>query len=254
MDYALLLLCLFSFLAGLIDSIVGGGGLVSIPAFFVLYPHLSPANIISTNRLASAVGTLVAAYNYSKSVRIPLKPVLYSGIAAGLFSYMGASVQSLIPASLYKPFILVLVAAIAFYVYRKKEFGLTDDFKVGFSQLPWLMGCIGAVLGFYNGLVGPGTGSLFVFAFVRIIGYGFLNASALGKVVNVIADGSSLVFFLYHRKVLFYLALPMMVCNVAGAYIGSRMALLHGNAFIRKVFIAVVAGIILRFAWDVFRF
>jgi uncharacterized membrane protein YfcA len=108
-------------------------------------------------------------------------------------------------------------------------------------------------LGFYNGFVGPGTGSMLVFGFVSIIGYNFLNASAISKIVNVIADVSSLIFFLINKKVLFYLAFPMMACNVAGSYLGSRMAVLRGNAFIRKVFLVVVAGIILRFAWDVFK-
>ena len=252
MDYALVLLCFFSFLAGFIDSIVGGGGLVSIPAFFVLYPQLSVPNIISTNRLASAVGTLVAAINYSRSVRIPWKPVLFAGVGAAILSYLGATVQSLLPSSLLKPIILVLIVAIAVYTYRKKSFGLSDHFKVPENLIPWYAAGIGMVLGFYNGFVGPGTGSLLVFGFVSVIGYSFLSASAMAKIINVIADVASLVFFLMHGQVLFHLALPMMACNVAGSYTGSRMAVLRGNGFIRRVFIVVVSGIILRFAWDVF--
>lgn len=246
-------LCAFAFLAGFIDSIVGGGGLVQIPAFFVLYPQLSVPNVISTNRLASAVGTSVAAWNYARSVKIPWRTVLFAGISAAICSYVGATIQSMLPSSVLKPIILVLIIAIAAYTYRNKDLGQTEHFHIPPEQIPrWAAG-IGAVLGFYNGFIGPGTGSLLVFGFVSLIGYSFLTSSAISKIINVVADVSSLVFFLVNKHVLFHLALPMMACNVAGSYLGSRMAVLRGNGFIRKVFLVVVAGIVLRFAWDVFR-
>ena len=249
----LYLLCFFAFLAGFIDSIVGGGGLVQVPAFFVLYPTLSVPNIIGTNRLASAVGTSIAAWNYARSVRIPWKTVVYAGVSAAAFSYFGATIQSLLPSAVLKPLILVLIVAIAIYTYRKKDFGQEERLRVAPERLPiWAAG-IGATLGFYNGFVGPGTGSLLVFGFVSVIGYSFLKASAISKIINVVADVSSLIFFLANKYVLFNLALPMMVCNMAGSWMGSRMAVLRGNAFIRKVFIVVVTGIVLRFAWDVFK-
>lgn len=249
----LALLCVFAFLAGFIDSVVGGGGLVQVPAFFVLYPHLSVPNIISTNRLASAVGTSVAAWNYGRSVRIPWRVVLYAGVAAAICSYFGATLQSMLPSGVLKPIILILIIGVAVYTFRKKDLGQVEQFHVTPDRIPYWAAGIGAVLGFYNGLVGPGTGSLLVFGFVSLIGYSFLSSSAIAKVVNVIADLSSLVFFLMNKYVLFHLALPMMVCNVAGSYTGSRMAVLRGNTFIRKVFLVVVAGIIARFAWDVIR-
>ena len=249
----LALLCVFAFLAGFIDSVVGGGGLVQVPAFFVLYPQLSVPNIIGTNRLASAVGTSVAAWNYARSVRIPWRIVLYAGIAAAICSYFGATLQSMLPSDLLKPIILVLIIAVAVYSYRKKDLGQHERFRFAENRIPWIAAGIGATLGFYNGLVGPGTGSLLVFGFVSLIGYNFLSSSAISKVVNVIADVSSLIFFITHKYVLFHLALPMMVCNVAGSYAGSRMAMLRGNAFVRQVFLVVVAGIIARFAWDVIR-
>ena len=245
------LLCAFAFLAGFIDSIVGGGGLVQIPAFFVLYPHLSVSNIISTNRLASAAGTSVAAWNYARSVQIPWRIVGISGLSAALCSYAGATIQSMLPAAVLKPLILILIIAIAIYTYRKKDLGHEEHFRIPEARIPWWAAGIGAALGFYNGVVGPGTGSLLVFGFVSLIGYNFLTSSAIAKIVNVSADVSSLVFFLIHKYILFHLALPMLVCNVAGSYTGSRMAVLRGNAFIRVVFLVVVAGIILRFAWDV---
>ncbi len=252
MDYPLLLLCFFAFLAGFIDSIVGGGGLVQVPAFFVLYPHLSVPTIISSNRMASVAGTSVAAWNYAQTVRIPWATVAAAGISATIFSYSGALLQSRLPASMLKPIILVLIVLIAAYTYRKKNFGAEDNFRVPAGQIPVYSAVIGAVLGFYNGFVGPGTGSLLIFGFVSIIGYSFLSASATSKMVNVIADAASLVFFLAGDFVRFDLALPMMACNVAGSYIGSRMAILRGNGFIRSVFLGIVSLIIVRFAYDVF--
>lgn len=253
MDSALLLLCLFAFLAGFIDSVVGGGGLVQIPAFFVLYPHLGVSNIIGTNRLASAVGTAVAALNYLRSVRIDWKTVLYAAVAAAFCSYGGALVQSQIPAWIMKPVIFVLIVLIALYTYANKTFGVEDRLRFTAEKTPVYAALIGAAMGLYNGLIGPGTGSLLVFAFVSIVGYSFLRASAISKIINVVADVSSLVFFIYHGFVLYQLALPMMACNVAGAYAGSRMAVLRGNTFIRKLFLVILAGLLLRFAWDIFQ-
>jgi uncharacterized protein len=250
----LYLLCGFAFLAGFIDSIVGGGGLVQVPAFFVLYPALPVPYIIGTNRLASAVGTSMAAWTYSRTVKIPWKTVLYAGIGAAVMAYLGAQVQSLMPAWVLKPIILLLIIAIAVYTFRKKDFGQTDALRMAEAEVPkWAFG-IGCALGFYNGFVGPGTGSLLVFGFVSVIGYSFLKASAVSKVVNVVADVFSLIFFFLNKYILFHIALPMMACNVAGAYLGSRMAVLRGNGFIRKVFIAVIVGVVLRFAWDVLQF
>ncbi len=247
----LYLLCFFAFLAGFIDSIVGGGGLVQVPAFFILFPQLSVPQIIGTNRLASAAGTALAAWTYARTVTIPWKTVLFAGVGAATMSYTGSTVQSLLPSAALKPIILVLIVAIAIFTYRKKNFGQHEDIRPAAEQVPWYALAIGMTLGFYNGFVGPGTGSLLVFAFVSVIGYSFLRASALSKMVNVIGDSSSLVFFLFHGYILFHIALPMMVCNMGGSYAGSRLAILRGNAFIRKVFIVVVAGIVLRFGWDV---
>lgn len=223
-----------------------------MPAFFVLYPQLPVPSVIGTNRLASTVGTMVAAWNYSRTVAIPWKTVFYAAIGASIMSYLGATVQSKLPSGVLKPVILVLIVAIAIYTYRKKNFGRDEQFQVAEKNIgPVALG-IGIVLGFYNGFVGPGTGSMLVFGFVSVIGYNFLSASAISKIINVVADVSSLVFFIAHKYVLFSLVFPIMACQVAGSFLGSRMAMLRGNAFIRKVFIVVVAGIVLRFGYDIF--
>jgi hypothetical protein len=120
-------------------------------------------------------------------------------------------------------------------------------------RLQWYALLVGMATGFYNGFVGPGTGSLLVFGFVSLIGYEFLRASAIAKIINVVADIASLIFFIWQGYVEFEIAFPMMACNVLGAFLGSRLALLRGNSFVRIVFLVVVFGLILRFGYDVFR-
>jgi uncharacterized membrane protein YfcA len=240
-----------AFLAGFVDSIVGGGGLVQVPALFILFPQFPVPAVIGTNRFASVMGTSVAAVQYARSVTIPWRTVLAAGVGAAVMSFLGAKISSLLPAATLKPIILVLMASIALYTYRRKDLGQENIMRYD-EALLWVVSfAVGAATGFYNGFVGPGTGSLLVFGFVSIVGYSFLNASAISKMVNVIADASSLMFFVSGGFIRYEIALPMMVCNMAGSFLGSRMAILRGSGFVRVVFLVIVAALILRFGYDV---
>ena len=251
MDYQLLLMCFAALLAGFVDSIVGGGGLVQVPALFILYPHFEIPRIIGTNRFSSFMGTAVAGYQYSKKVEIPWRTVIYAGIGAGIMAFLGAKISDIVDEKILKPVILVLMTAIAIYTFTKKDLGQDERLKFELAKVPFYGLLIGSSAGFYNGFVGPGTGSLLVFGFVSIIGYGFLKASAISKIVNVIADVSSLGFFISAGYVQFEIAIPMMICNMIGAYFGSKMAILKGNEFVRKFFLIVIFALILRFGWDI---
>lgn len=251
MDYPLTLLYLFAFLAGFIDSIAGGGGLVSVPAFFILYPNLSVSGIIGTNRLASVAGTLVAARNYSLKVSIPYRLMVYAGTATAICSFAGAALQTRIPPEILKPVLLIVIIGIAIYSFSKKEFGVQEKTSPPDGQMLQKAVLIGGALGFYNGLIGPGTGTLLVFALVSALGYSLLKASAAAKIINATADLASLLLFLKNGFIHFNLAIPMMVFNILGSYTGSKMAILRGNQFVRKIFILVIVGVISRFAWDI---
>lgn len=251
MDYQLLLMCFAALLAGFVDSIVGGGGLVQVPALFILYPHFAIPRIIGTNRFSSFMGTAVAGYQYSKIVKIPWKTVIYAGIGAGIMAFLGAKISDVVDEKILKPIILVLMTAIAIYTFKKKDLGQDEILKFELTKVPFYGLIIGSSAGFYNGFVGPGTGSLLVFGFVSIIGYGFLKASAISKIVNVIADVASLGFFITQGYVQFEIAIPMMICNMTGSYFGSKMAILKGNEFIRNFFLVVIFALILRFGWDI---
>ncbi|TAH22694.1 MAG: sulfite exporter TauE/SafE family protein [Cytophagales bacterium] len=245
------ILPLVAFLAGFIDSIVGGGGLVQVPSLFILFPTFPVPMVIGSNRFASFMGTSVAAYQYAKKVSIPWKTVLCAGIGTAIFAYLGAELSSFVSAKILKPIVLILMSVIAIYTFIKKDLGGQEKFKVA-NILAWSF-LIGMMMGFYNGFVGPGTGSLLVFGFVSIIGYNFLTGSAISKFVNVIADVSSLFFFVLNDFVNYKVALPMMIFNMLGSYIGSRLAILKGNEFVRILFLVVVGALILRFAYDIWR-
>ena len=170
-----------------------------------------------------------------------------------VFAYLGALVQSMLPPTILKTTIFIIIIVIAVYTFRNKTFGQAEVLKYPPEKMPLYAALLGGLLGFYNGCIGPGTGSLLVFGFVGALGFSFLRASAMSKVVNATADVFSLIYFFTHKYILFHIALPMMVCNVAGAFLGSRMAVLRGNAFIRQVFLAIIVLILLRFGWDVLK-
>lgn len=244
--------CLAALMAGFVDAIVGGGGLIQAPAMFILFPSFPVPRIIGTNRFASFMGTAVAAWQYSRKVEVPWRTVLYGGVGAGAMSFLGARFSSMISSDVLKPIILVLMVAIAIYTYLKKDLGHQEQFRVAGYLIPAYGLLIGITCGFYNGLVGPGTGSLLVFGFVSLIGYNFLTGSAISKFINVVADVFSLIFFLWHGYVSFEIAIPMMLCNMVGSFLGSRTAILRGNGFVRLFFLCVIGALLLRFGWDVF--
>jgi len=252
MDYLIVLASLAAFFAGFVDAIVGGGGLVQVPAMFVLFPQMPVSVVIGTNRTASFVGTLVAGYQYARKIAIPWRVVASAGIGAAIFAYAGAFFASLIAPNLLKPVMLFVMLLLVIYTIFNKELGRSTTSPTENIALLFKSFVLGACLGFYNGFIGPGTGTLLVFGFSAWLKFSFLSGSGISKFVNAIADIASLVFFLMKGLVLFHIALPMLVCNVAGSYLGSRLAMLKGNAFIRIVFLCVVASLMMKFGYDWF--
>jgi hypothetical protein len=248
-----LLVCLGAAFAGFIDAVVGGGGLVQVPMLFILFPELSHVQVIATNRFASIAGTTVAAIQYIRHVGIDTTLVLFAGISAGLTSFGGTFVMALVKPEVFKPMLLIIIVVLAVYTFVKKDLGIQHAPRFTSHKL-WLMSAlIGAMLGFYNGFIGPGTGTLLVFAFVTVLQVGFLQGSASAKIVNAMADFASLIGFFISGSIVYKIALPMMVSNMVGGYVGSKAAILRGNKFVRYVFLFVLALLIVRLAWDIFK-
>jgi uncharacterized membrane protein YfcA len=245
-------LCGFAFLAGFVDAVVGGGGLIQIPALFVLMPQLPPALLFGTNKFAAVWGTLSAALQYSRRVPPIWRTVLPAALAALLFSFLGAHTVSALNPAVLRPLILALLLLVLGYTLWKKDFGALHAPHLSHAQQLWLGLATGAIIGFYDGFFGPGTGSFFVFLFVRVLGYDFLHASAAAKRLNTATNFAALVLFAWTGHVWWHIAAVLAVANVAGSLLGTRLALARGAGFVRIVFIVVVSALILKTAYDAF--
>jgi hypothetical protein len=250
LDAALLILLPAALFAGFVDAVVGGGGLIQIPALFSTLPRELPATLFGTNKLASVFGTMNAAWRYATRVRIPWRATLPAALAAFVFSYAGAAAVAWLPREALRPLILGLLVLAAAHTFRRKEFGaLHRPAHSGRREFIYAL-LLGAAIGFYDGFFGPGTGSFLIFLFVRFFGFDFLHASASAKVVNVATNLAALAYFVPAGHWLPLIAVTMAVCNVGGSWLGTHLALTRGSRFVRKIFLIVVLLLILRFAWD----
>jgi len=250
LDFALLAVA--AFVAGLVDAVVGGGGLIQIPAIFAVFPKEVPATLLGTNKLASMCGTTVAAVKYARRVQVAWSAAAPAAVAAFVMAFAGAWTVTRVPADFVRSLLPLILLAVAVYTFKKKDFGSVHaPLHSGMTERLLAMG-VGAFIGFYDGFFGPGTGSFLLFLFVRFFGFDFLGASAAAKVVNVACNVSALIWFGYSGHLIWKLAALMAVCQVAGSLIGTRLALKHGSGFVRKLFLVVVSLLIVKTAYDSF--
>ncbi len=254
MDVALsdaLLLCLFALLAGALDAIVGGGGLVQLPALLVVLPSAPVVALLGTNKLASVVGTASAAVTYNRRIAVDRRTAAVMAVAAFLGSGAGALLATSVDGDVLKPVVLVALVAVLAYTIRTPSLGEVERLRLSAGG-QWAVAVLGgAGIGFYDGLVGPGTGSFLVFLLVGAVGLSFLHASATAKVVNTLTNLSALLLFAVGGHVLWALGAAMAVANLLGSQLGTRLALRRGSAWVRRVFVVVVSALVLRLAWDV---
>ena len=244
------LLCAFAFCAGMIDAVVGGGGLIQIPALINVFPAAQDATLFGTNKFASVWGTSVAACTYVGKVSIPWNLVLPAALSAFAMSFVGAATVSSIPQGMLRPFVLWLVVVMAIYIFRKKDFGaIQRPLKIGTRERV-LSVLIGGSIGFYDGLFGPGTGSFLIFLFIHYLALDFLQASASAKFVNLATNIAALMYFVPTHNVLYAVAIPMAIFNMLGAYAGTRIAVKRGTGFIRGLFLILLVILILKLAYD----
>lgn len=247
-----LLLALAALLAGLIDSVVGGGGLIQLPALLSVFPQAAPASLFGTNKLAAIWGTAFAARSYAKRLTLLWNIALPASAAALIFAFLGARAVSLVPQELLRKALPFVLLAVAIYVFRRKSFG-SETLGEGDPRSRTVLALLtGAVIGFYDGLFGPGTGSFLIFLFVRFFHLDFLQASAIAKVVNVACNAAALAWFASAGYVIWQLGLLMAGCNIIGAVVGTRLALKGGTGFVRKLFLLVVGLLIIKTGYDGF--
>ena len=250
----ILTLCFFAFIAGLIDSIVGGGGLIQTPALLINLPTMPIPDIMGTAKFSSLMGSSASAVQYAQRVRFRWRILLATIAAAFVGSFIGARMISFLNPNFVKPVIFGLLVVVFVYMLLKKDFGQTTKPELIGSK-PIIYGLVfGFIVGFYDGFLGPGTGSFLILFFVAVVGFDFLTASAHAKMVNVATNIAAFIYFVAHGNVLWHYALPMAACNLTGSFIGAKAALLRGNRFVRWVFLGVIFMMILRYGRDIFHF
>ena len=247
------LILLASCFAGMVDAIVGGGGLILVPALFATFPTAPPATLLGTNKCASVWGTAFATLKYSRRVDMRWRALLPAAVCALVGSFVGAwTVTQIDPAFLRKtlPFILL---AVLIYTLARKDLGRAHEPHQNQNRERLIACAIGALIGWYDGFFGPGTGSFFIFLLVRFLGYDFLHASASAKLLNVATNIAAIVLFAMKGHIWWQVGLMMAAANVAGSLVGSHLALKHGTGFVRRVFVIVVGVLIVKTGWAAFQ-
>lgn len=245
-----------AFLAGLVDAVVGGGGLVQLPLLLAVFPLAPISVLLGTNKLSSIAGTASSAWHYARKIKINYTLILPASCAALLGALSGASVVSFLSSQIIRPFVLLMLLVVGFYTWLKPSFGGLANKQAIFSKDRYSRFAgigLGFSLGFYDGFFGPGTGSFLIFAFVRLFGMDMLHASASAKFVNLSTNLAALAFFLLHDGVLWKYGLGMACANVLGAQLGTRLAVRHGNGFIRYLLLLVVSVLVVKLSVDLFK-
>jgi uncharacterized membrane protein YfcA len=251
-EFDLIVLLVAALFAGFVDAVAGGGGLIQVPALLVALPAEAPATVFGTNKLASIFGTGNAAIRYARRISLPWGLALPAAASAFLFSFAGAMAVAWLPKEVVRPLVLGLLVLVLVYTVVKPGFGVVSGVRLAPDKERPRALFMGAVLGFYDGFFGPGAGSFMIFAFVHWFRLDFLHASSAAKIVNFATNAAALSFFVPSGHVLWMTGFAMAGFNIAGAVMGSRLALRHGSSFVRGVFMVVASLLIARLGYDIF--
>ncbi len=250
--YIIILLCIAAFFAGFVDAIVGGGGLIQTPIAMILLPNFAVSTLIGSLKIPAFSGTSFAAYQYLKEVKMNWKLLSIMAGIAFCAAFLGSNLLTLVSNDFMKPLLLLVLVALAIYTFTKKDFGQHKVKVLSHNKQLLYAIMMSICIGFYDGFIGPGTGSFLVFGFVIVLGFDFLHASANAKMVNLATNFGSICLFVLKGKIIWAIAIPMAICNAFGGWIGAKLAIKKGNGFIRVFFLVVVVGTLIRFGYDVF--
>ena len=236
--------------AGFIDAVVGGGGLLQLPVT-LLIPGITPVQALATNKMGSVFGTTTSAVTFYRRVHPDLRTALSMAAMALVASGAGAAVAAALPAAVFKPIIVGALIAVLVFTVAKPSMGQLTALRHTGARHYGLAIALGGLIGFYDGVMGPGTGSFLIIGLVSLLGYSFLAASAKAKIVNLATNLGAIAVFAAHGSVLWGLGLVLGLSNMAGGYIGARTAVARASAFIRVVFFTVVTVLIAKLGWDI---
>jgi uncharacterized membrane protein YfcA len=241
-----------AFLAGFLDAVVGGGGLIQLPALFSTFPNFPAASLFGTNKLTGLCGTSFAALNFSRRIQLQWSTIVPATLVAFIMAFFGAYTVTHVSTDMIRKSLPFSLTFIAVYIFTKKELGAIHSPLLKGTKEAAAAVILGGVIGFYDGFFGPGTGSFLVFLFVRFFGFDFLRASAAAKVVNVACNLAALAWFGYSGHVIWRVGLFMAILNITGSMIGSRLAMRRGTQFVRKVFLLTLCFLIIKTGKDAF--
>ena len=247
-----LLMALAAFAAGWIDAVVGGGGLIQLPALLLGFPGATPAQLLATNKFGSIFGTVTSSVTYYRRVRPDLRTALPMAAVAFLGAVGGAVLGLNIPKAAFNPVILVMLLVVGGYTVARPRMGHETALRFDGHRHTAVAMLTGFIIGVYDGALGPGTGSFMVFALVGLMGYAFLEASAKAKIANFATNLGALAVFVPGGHVMWKIGIVMAAANLAGGYTGARTAVARGSAFVRVVFVVVLSAFIIRIGGSVF--
>lgn len=251
MIYKVLFLCTAGFLSAFVDAIAGGGGLISLPAYFMV--GFPPHYTLGTNKFSATCGSIVSTFKFAKSGKVDkdimkrLLPFTLLGASAGVFTVL------LIDSSILKPIVLVLLLGVGVYSFFSKSVGMEDNFD-GINKRNIILGCILAFsMGFYDGFFGPGVGSFLIFGLIKIYGFDFVRASGNAKAMNLTSNATSLILFAINGKIRYLLGIPMTLFMILGAHVGTKLALKEGAKFIKPIFVTMSLAIACKMLFEMFK-
>jgi uncharacterized membrane protein YfcA len=248
----LIFILIAAFSAGFVDAIAGGGGLIQLPALLISFPDREVAEVAGTNKLGSIFGTSAAALNYRRNIKTDPKLLLAMVLPAFIGSGSGSLLATQISTEQLKVAIVVMLVAVFAYTLARPDLGKVEVRK-GAAKRQRTVGAIaGLTIGFYDGFIGPGTGTLLMIVLVAALGFAFIGASAIAKVVNVATNFASILVFGIRGSIMWVVGLAVGICNLAGGIIGSRVAIRRGSDFVRKFYLVVTFALIVRVLFDLF--
>lgn len=247
-DYAIVLP--FIFLAGLIDSIAGGGGLISLPAYWSvgIPPHMA----LGTNKFSSCFGTVFSTANYFRAGMIDIPVALFSAGFALLGSWLGANTALILSPAFLNYLLVILIPLITVVSLLSKKIGFHDHshlLKIGYRVI--LGSIAGLMIGFYDGFFGPGTGTFLILAFTLLLHYDFVMANGNTKVVNLASNIAALITFAHAGKIFYPIAIPGAICGIAGNIIGSKLVILKGNKLIKRILVIAMVLLLMRIIYNI---
>lgn len=241
---AFLIVC--GFAAAFIDSAVGGGGLISIPA--LLFTGLPPSVALGTNKLAATMGSLTSTISFLSSGKINKKLILKLLPLSIVGSGIGVYVVHLIPSDFLNSLVLIMLIVVTAYTILKKDWGVKSKFKKMTVKMMIFISFAAFLLGFYDGVLGAGVGSFLIFSFL-FLGFDFVEAAGNAKALNFASNITALITFIFFDSVNFYYGIPMGIAMVFGALVGSRMAIKTGVSYVKVLFIGITIILIGKNIW-----